>query len=264
MSQKMRDELSDHEILRYNRQITLKGFDFEGQETLKAARVLVIGVGGLGCAASQYLVSAGVGHLTLVDDDIVERHNLQRQVLHTDADVNKFKVDSADDALHQLNPLVSLNKIPHRLNDAAMLTLIKQHDVVVDGCDNLTTRNQLNQLCYTTKTPLVSGAAIRMEGQVSVFTYLPNTPCYACFSHQFSPQNLTCVESGILAPVVGVIGAMQAVETIKLIASYGQTAQGKVLLFDALYASWREMKLSQHENCPVCGQIKKGSDELVQ
>jgi len=248
--------LTDTEMLRYSRQINLTGFDFAGQEALKAARVLVIGLGGLGCAATPYLVSAGVGHLTLVDDDEVEYHNLQRQILHNDQDVGRHKVDSARDSLLQINPLVSLSTMTKRLHDGLMLTLIKQHDVVVDCCDNLDTRNQLNKLCYLTKTPLVSGAAIRMEGQIGVYTYEPETPCYQCFSHHFGEQNLSCVTSGVLAPVVGVIGAMQAIETIKLLANYGEVIKNKVMLFDALYASWRELKLKKLDKCVVCGDIK--------
>jgi adenylyltransferase/sulfurtransferase len=248
--------LTDSEMLRYSRQINLAGFDFAGQEALKAARVLIIGLGGLGCATAPYLVSAGVGHITLVDDDQVEFHNLQRQILHTDHDIGRDKVESARETLLQINPNVSLSTIPQRLHDGPMLTLIKQHDVVVDCCDNLTTRNQLNKLCYSTKTPLISGAAIRMEGQISVYTYRSETPCYQCFSQRFGEQNLSCVTSGILAPVVGVIGSMQAIETIKLLANYGEVAHSKVMLFDALYASWRELRLKKLDNCAVCGDIK--------
>lgn len=252
--------LTDSEMLRYSRQINLTGFDFAGQEALKSARVLVIGLGGLGCAATPYLASAGIGHLTLVDDDDIEFHNLQRQILHYDQDIGRRKVDSARESLHQINPSLSISVMAQRLHDGPMLTLIKQHDVVVDCCDNLATRNQLNRLCYLTQKPLVSGAAIRMEGQVSVYTYKPNTPCYQCFSQRFGEQNLSCVTSGILAPVVGVIGAMQAIETIKLLANYGQVAHSKVMLFDALYASWRELKLNKFAHCPVCGTTQNDHD----
>ncbi|MGX9416684.1 molybdopterin-synthase adenylyltransferase MoeB [Vibrio sp. RC27] len=248
--------LTDSEMLRYSRQINLTGFDFEGQEALKSARVLVVGVGGLGCATTPYLVSAGIGHLTIVDDDQVEFHNLQRQVLHGDQDVGRDKVESARDSLLQINNSVSISAIAQRLHDGPMMTLIKQHDIVVDCCDNLATRNQLNKLCHSNKTPLVSGAAIRMEGQVSVYTYQPDTPCYQCFSQRFGEQNLSCVTSGILAPVVGVIGSMQAIETIKMLTGYGEVAQSKVMLFDALYANWRELKLSKLDSCAVCGDIQ--------
>ena len=158
-------------MLRYNRQIILKQFDFDGQEALKQSSILILGAGGLGCASSQYLATAGVGSLTLIDDDVVELSNLQRQVLHHDADVGKKKVLSASESLQQLNPHLEMRTIAQRLSDEDLKTEIEQHTLVLDASDNVETRNQLNRLCYELKTPLVSGAAIRMEGQVSVFTY---------------------------------------------------------------------------------------------
>lgn len=247
------EELSDQEMLRYNRQIILRQFDFEGQEALKAAHILILGAGGLGCAASQYLAAAGAGVLTLIDDDKVELSNLQRQVLHHDATVGMLKVDSARQALERLNPHCTVNAIGERLDDAALLALIKQHTLVVDCSDNLPTRNQLNRLCYQTKTPLVSGAAIRMEGQVSVFTYQDEQPCYACLSSLFGEQNLSCVEAGVMSPLVGIIGAVQAMEAIKVVAAMGNPLTGKILLLDAMTMHWREMKLMKQANCPVCG-----------
>ncbi|WP_120510886.1 molybdopterin-synthase adenylyltransferase MoeB [Photobacterium salinisoli] len=247
------EELSDQEMLRYNRQIILRQFDFEGQEALKAAHILILGAGGLGCAASQYLAAAGAGVLTLIDDDKVELSNLQRQVLHHDATVGMLKVDSARQALERLNPHCTVNAIGERLDDAALLALIKQHTLVVDCSDNLPTRNQLNRLCYQTKTPLVSGAAIRMEGQVSVFTYQDEQPCYACLSSLFGEQNLSCVEAGVMSPLVGIIGAVQAMEAIKVVAAMGSPLTGKILLLDAMTMHWREMKLMKQANCPVCG-----------
>ncbi|SHF50974.1 molybdopterin-synthase adenylyltransferase MoeB [Vibrio gazogenes] len=244
--------LSDEEHLRYNRQIILKQFDFEGQEALKEGRVLIIGAGGLGCAASQYLASAGVGNITLVDDDVVELSNLQRQILHTDQDIGRLKVDSAADSLRQLNPYLRVKTIAQRLDESALLALMAHHDAVLDASDNIATRNQLNQLCFQSKTPLISGAAIRMEGFLSVFTYQAGEPCYQCFSTLFGNHAPTCVENGVLAPVVGVIGAMQALETLKVLANYGQPLRGKVLLFDAMTLSWQAMKLPQREHCPVC------------
>lgn len=249
------NELTDQEILRYNRQITLKQFDFEGQEALKNSSVLIVGAGGLGCAASQYLAVAGVGQFTLIDDDVVEHSNLQRQVLHSDKDINRNKVDSAADSLRALNPHISVDTIANRLQDEELEHLINNHDVVLDATDNVETRNQLNRLCYKTKTPLVSGAAIRMEGQVSVFTYRDSSqPCYQCLSALFGNQALTCVEAGVMAPLVGIIGSVQAMETIKLIANYGQPVEGKLLLLDALNMSWREMKLAKQPTCSVCGK----------
>lgn len=244
--------LSDQEILRYNRQITLRSFDFEGQEALKKSAILIIGAGGLGCAASQYLATAGVGKLTLVDDDVVELSNLQRQVLHHDADVGRAKVESAAESLCQLNPLVQVTTFKQRLADETLLDLIAQHHLVIDATDNVQSRNQLNRLCFASKTPLISGAAIRMEGQISVFTYQDEEPCYHCLSALFGQQTLSCVEAGIMAPVIGIIGAIQAMEAIKLIANYGRVLTGKVLLLDALTMSWREMTLHKQLHCPVC------------
>lgn len=247
------ETLSDQEMLRYHRQISLNQFDFEGQEALKSASILIIGAGGLGCAASQYLATAGVGHLTLVDDDIVESSNLQRQVLHSDSNVGQHKVDSATESLRHLNPNIQVNSIAKRLTHSELMPLITKHSLVLDASDNLATRNQLNHLCYQTKTPLVSGAAIRMEGQVSVFTYLDSDqPCYQCFSELFGEQPTSCVEAGVMAPLVGIIGCMQALEAIKVIASFGQPMIGKLLLLDAMTLKWQELKLNKRATCPVC------------
>nr|WP_275440607.1 molybdopterin-synthase adenylyltransferase MoeB [Vibrio sp. Of7-15] len=248
-------ELSDQEMLRYNRQIILRQFDFDGQEALKNSSVLILGAGGLGCAASQYLVSAGIGNVTLIDDDVIELSNLQRQVLHNDASIGMKKVASAASSLQKINPHTNISTIDKRLDDDELLELIAQHDAVLDGSDNVETRNQLNRLCFKTKTPLISGAAIRMEGQVSVYTYQDdNEPCYQCLSALFGQQALTCVEAGIMAPVVGIIGAVQALETIKVIANMGQTISGKLLMLDAMSMSWREMKLPKQPKCSVCSQ----------
>lgn len=246
-------ELTDAEMLRYNRQIILRQFDFEGQEALKSASALVLGAGGLGCASTQYLAAAGIGALTLIDDDKVEVSNLQRQVLHNDNTVGMLKVESAKQALQTINPNVSVSTIAARLDDSALHDLIEKHDIVLDCSDNLETRNQLNRLCHQLKTPLVSGAAIRMEGQISVYTYQANEPCYQCLSALFGQQALTCVEAGIMSPVVGIVGAVQAMETIKVIADMGQPLSGKILMLDAMTMSWREMKLSKQPACPVCG-----------
>ncbi|AIW16215.1 molybdopterin-synthase adenylyltransferase MoeB [Vibrio tubiashii] len=246
--------LSDQEMLRYNRQIILKQFDFDGQEALKQASVLILGAGGLGCASSQYLATAGIGKLTLIDDDVVELSNLQRQVLHYDADVGTKKVLSASNSLKQLNPHLEVETIDKRLNDEALSALVANHSLVLDASDNVETRNQLNKLCYALKIPLVSGAAIRMEGQVSVFTYQEDSqPCYQCLSALFGNAALSCVEAGVMSPVVGIIGAVQAMEAIKVIANYGTPKQGKILMLDAMSMSWREMNLMKMPNCPVCG-----------
>ncbi|WP_407330475.1 molybdopterin-synthase adenylyltransferase MoeB [Enterovibrio sp. 27052020O] len=246
------DILSPEEELRYNRQIILRQFDFDGQEALKQSRVLVLGAGGLGCAATQYLAAAGVGALTLIDDDRVELSNLQRQVLHNDSTVGKLKVESAAKALRQLNPHVVVKTVAKRLDDEALQLLIEQHSIVIDCSDNVATRNQLNQLCFCTKTPLISGAAIRLEGQVAVFTYGESEPCYRCLSALFGEQALSCVEAGILSPVVGIIGATQALEAIKVLSSFSAAPTGKVMLYDALSSEWRTFSLPKSPNCSVC------------
>ncbi|MCK3655767.1 molybdopterin-synthase adenylyltransferase MoeB [Pasteurellaceae bacterium Macca] len=247
-------ELTDHEILRYNRQITLKSVDFDGQEKLKASRVLIVGLGGLGCSASQYLASGGVGHLTLVDFDTVSLSNLQRQILHTDANIGEAKVASAKARLACLNPFIDIQTIFAELDETAWQALIPQYDVVLDCTDNVAIRNQLNRICFQHKIPLVSGSAIRFEGQVSVFRYQDNEPCYTCLSQLFGENVLSCVEAGVIAPIVGVVGSFQALETIKVLLGIGQTLSGKLLLIDGLNFAVREMKLPKQPHCEVCGQ----------
>lgn len=246
-------ELSDAEMLRYNRQIVLRGFDFDGQEKLKAARVAVIGLGGLGCAAAPYLAAAGVGHLTLLDFDTVSVSNLQRQVLHRDASVGLPKVASARQQLAAINPYCQLEAIDDQLDDAQLSALIARQDAVLDCTDNVTTREQINRLCFQHKVPLISGAAIRMEGQLSVFTWQAGEPCYRCISRLFGEQTLSCVEAGVMAPLVGVIGTMQAMETLKVLTRFGQPACAKLLMYDAMSAEFRSMKVAQDAHCEVCG-----------
>lgn len=247
-------ELSDEEMLRYNRQIVLRGFDFDGQEKLKASRVLVIGLGGLGCAAAPYLASAGVGHLTLLDFDTVSLSNLQRQILHSDAKIGMAKVASAQQQLAAINPHCQLEPIDAQLDDAQLSALIARHDAVVDCTDNVDTREQINRLCFQHKVPLISGAAIRMEGQLSVFTWQPGEPCYRCISRLFGDQVLSCVEAGVMAPLVGVVGAMQAMETLKVLTAFGQPASARLLMYDAMNAEFRSMKVAQDAHCEVCGK----------
>nr|WP_314264703.1 molybdopterin-synthase adenylyltransferase MoeB [uncultured Moellerella sp.] len=245
-------ELSNEEMLRYNRQIILRGFDFDGQEKLKAGKVLIVGLGGLGCAAAQYLAAAGVGSLTLVDFDTVSLSNLQRQILHRDSTIDMPKVTSASQQLAEINPHIKINAINARLDDQQFKLLIEQHQVVLDCTDNVAIREQLNRLCLAQQKPLVSGAAIRMEGQLSVFTYQEGTPCYHCLSRLFGENNLTCVEAGVMSPLVGTIGTLEAMETIKLLADYGQVNTGKVLFFDAMSMDFRQFTLNKDPQCEVC------------
>jgi molybdopterin-synthase adenylyltransferase len=249
----MDSELSNEEMLRYNRQIVLRGFDFDGQEKLKASRVLVVGLGGLGCAAAPYLASAGVGHLTLLDFDTVSLSNLQRQILHSDATIGQPKVESAHQQLTAINPHCQLEAINAQLDDAQLSALIARHDAVVDCTDNVSSREQVNRLCFQHKVPLISGAAIRMEGQLSVFTWQQGEPCYRCISRLFGEQTLSCVEAGVLAPLVGVMGSMQALETIKVLTALGQPANARLLMYDAMSAEFRSMKVAQDPHCEVCG-----------
>ncbi|MFG1175356.1 molybdopterin-synthase adenylyltransferase MoeB [Erwiniaceae bacterium CAU 1747] len=248
----MSAELSDKEMLRYNRQIVLRGFDFEGQEKLKAANVLVVGLGGLGCAASQYLAAAGVGQLTLLDFDSVSLSNLQRQVLHGEAQLGMTKVASARARLEAINSDIHYRTIDVQLDDAELAERIAEHHLVVDCCDNVATREQLNRLCYRSKTPLISGAAIRMEGQISVFRWGDNEPCYRCISRLFGDATLSCVEAGVMAPLVGVIGSLQAMEAIRTLTHYGSPVAGQLLLYDAMTLQFRTMKVARDPQCDVC------------
>ena len=236
-------ELSHEEELRYNRQIILKRIDFDGQEKLKASKMLIVGLGGLGCAASQYLAAAGVGNLTLLDFDTVSLSNLQRQVLHCDARLNMPKVESAKIALKQINPHIKIETINAKLDEEKLAEIIPHFDIVLDCTDNVEIRNQLDRQCNHAKVPLISGAAIRMEGQVSVFTYEPNTPTYRDLSKLFGQNVLSCVEAGVLAPIVGIVGTIQALEAIKVRLKIGKNLCGRLLMIDSFSMNIREIKL---------------------
>jgi len=244
--------MNDNQLLRYSRQIMLPDVDIEGQETLLAARVLIIGLGGLGSPVAMYLAAAGIGHLTLVDFDAVDLTNLQRQIVHTTDRIGINKAASAAKTLRELNPDVSISCIEKLLDANELAAQIKQATVVVDCTDNFTTRFAINAACVAAKVPLVSGAAIRMEGQIAVFdSRNENSPCYRCL-YEENDDDLTCAANGVLAPLVGVIGSMQALETIKLICGFGTTLAGRLLLLDARHLQWRELKLPKDKNCPVC------------
>ena len=236
-------ELSHQEELRYNRQIVLKDIDFDGQEMLKNTKMLVVGLGGLGCAAAQYLAVAGVGHLSLLDFDTVDLSNLQRQVLHDDSRLGMPKVESAKLSLQRLNPHIQVDTIHQLLDEQQLHDLVGKFDVVLDCTDNVSTRNKLDTACAAHKIPLISGAAIRMEGQVSVFTYEDNTPTYHTLSRLFGDNALSCVEAGVLAPIVGLVGSIQALEAIKVRLKIGKNLCGRLLLIDGMTMSVREVKL---------------------
>ena len=236
-------ELSHEEELRYNRQIILKSVDFDGQEKLKASKMLIVGLGGLGCAASQYLAAAGVGNLTLLYFDTVSLSNLLRQVLHCDARLNMPKVESAKIALEQINPHIKIETINAKLDEEKLAEIIPHFNIVLDCTDNVEIRNQLDRQCNNAKIPLISGAAIRMEGQVSVFTYEPNTPTYRDLSKLFGQNVLSCVEAGVLAPIVGIVGSIQALEAIKVRLKIGKNLSGRLLMIDGFSMNIREIKL---------------------
>ncbi len=236
-------ELNYSEELRYNRQIILKAVDFDGQEKLKASRMLIVGLGGLGCSASQYLAATGVGHLTLLDFDTVSLSNLQRQILHTNQHIGMPKVQSAQIALQAINPHIEINTINDKLTEKNLAELIQQFDVVLDCTDNVESRNQLDRGCQAAVVPLVSGSAIRMEGQVSVFTYEPNTPTYRHLSQLFGENTLSCVEAGVLSPIVGIVGSIQALEAIKVRLNIGKFLTGRLLIIDGMSMTFREVKL---------------------
>ncbi|MFT4655771.1 MAG: molybdopterin/thiamine biosynthesis adenylyltransferase [Patiriisocius sp.] len=240
------------QALRYSRQILLSGFDLEKQEMLINSSVLVIGLGGLGCAASQYLVASGVGKITIVDDDTVETTNLQRQVLHYESSIGDKKVNSGARTLRNINHFVEVHTVDKRLPPNELAQMIEAHDLILDCSDNLDTRNLLNRLCYKHNTPLVSGAAIRMEGQV--FCVIPQlkTACYECISHFFGEQNLSCVEAGVMSPVVGIIGATQANEAIKILTQYGAPAVNILQIFDAMQSNWESITVKPLANCRCC------------
>ena len=236
-------ELSYEEELRYNRQIILKSIDFEGQEKLKESKMLIVGLGGLGCSASQYLATSGIGHLTLLDFDHVSLSNLQRQVLHCDARLNMPKVESAKIALEQLNPHIDIQTINAKLTEEKLAELIPHFDLVLDCTDNVDIRNQLDRQCEKAHIPLISGAAIRMEGQISVFTYESNTPTYRELSKLFGQNILSCVEAGVIAPIVGIVGSIQALEAIKVRLKIGKNLCGRLLIIDGFSMNIREIKL---------------------
>ena len=245
--------LSDEQLLRYNRQLLLHDFDVAGQERLQAAAVLVVGLGGLGCPAAIYLAAAGVGRLLLADGDDVELSNLQRQVAHGDADIGHNKAQSAADTIAGLNPGVELEVIPRNLQEDDLPPLVGRVDLVLDATDNYLTRYTLNRACIAARVPLVSGAAVRSEGQVAVFDPAGGGPCYRClYPVDAGDTALRCSESGVLAPVVGVIGSLQAMEALKVISGYGEALIGRLLMLDLRTMEIRTLSLSPRAGCEDC------------
>jgi adenylyltransferase/sulfurtransferase len=245
--------MNDDQLLRYSRQIMLPQVDFAGQEKLLASRALVIGAGGLGSPAAMYLAAAGIGQLAIADHDVVDLSNLQRQLLHRNADIGRAKTASARDTLLSINPDILITALPVSLQDAALDEQVRLADVVLDCSDNFATRFSVNTACVNQRTPLVSGAAIRMQGQLAVFdSRKENSPCYSCLYKEGEDAEQTCAETGVLAPLVGIIGSMQALEAIKLILSVGNSLAGRLVVFDGLQHEWRTLKLLRDPACPVC------------
>ncbi len=245
--------MNDQQLLRYSRQILLPQFGTEGQQALLDAHVLIVGAGGLGSPAALYLAAAGVGHISIADDDTVELSNLQRQVLHTQADIGHPKVESALSSLQAINPDVQVDAIAERLDERALAELVSKTDLVLDCTDNFATRFAINAACVAAGKPLVSGAAIRMEGQVAVFDLRePDSPCYRCLYKEEGELEETCSENGVLAPTVGIIGSIQAMEAIKVLTGVGDSLAGRLLIFDGMVMEWRAMRLHKDEECPVC------------
>jgi molybdopterin/thiamine biosynthesis adenylyltransferase len=246
--------MNDTELLRYNRQIMLPDIDIEGQERLLASTALIIGLGGLGSPVALYLAAAGVGHLILADDDQVDLSNLQRQIAHGTSNIGQLKVDSAAESLLSLNPGIRISKISQRLTQQSLADLLVDVDVVVDATDNFASRFAINDACVSTATPLVSGAAVQLEGQVMVYDpKLSDTPCYRCLYQNANDGAFNCAENGVAAPVVGIIGTIQAMETIKLLVGFGVSLAGYLLVFDARYMDWRKLKLPRNPACSTCG-----------
>jgi len=248
-------ELNREEFLRYGRHLIIPEVGLEGQRRLKSASVLIIGAGGLGSPLAFYLTAAGVGRIGIVDFDVVDLSNLQRQILHTTKDVGRSKLESAREKLESLNPNVKIETYEMRLTSENALDLIKEYDIVVDGTDNFPTRYLVNDACVFLKKPNVYGSIFRFEGQVSVF-YADKGPCYRCLYKEPPPPGLvpSCAEGGVLGVLPGIIGTIQALETIKLILGIGEPLIGKLLLFDALRMKFRELKLRKDPECPVCGE----------
>ncbi|WP_223668807.1 HesA/MoeB/ThiF family protein [Kangiella shandongensis] len=244
--------LTEQELIHYSRHIILPQIDEAGQKKIKESKVLVIGMGGLGAPVAMYLAAAGVGHLYIADHDQVERSNLQRQIIHKLESIGLDKVDSAKATLKALNPWIEITSIPEKLEGQALDKQVSQVDLVVDCCDNFSTRFAVNRAAVKHHKPLISGAAIRFEGQLGVFNYHHSSPCYQCLYQPDIQLDENCFDQGVLSPVVGTIGSLQATETLKVITGAGNVADGKLLVYDALNLDFRKLKVTKDENCPVC------------
>ncbi len=254
--------MDDTQLLRYSRHILLEELGIEGQERLLASRALVIGAGGLGSPVALYLGSAGVGRITVVDHDTVDATNLQRQIAHTLARVGQPKAESVRTAIAQINPDPVVEVITERADEALLSQLVPQADVVIDCTDNFATRQAVNAACVRHAKPLVSGAAIRMDGQVSVYdTRQPQAPCYACiFPPDQMPEETRCATLGVFAPLVGIIGTVQAAEALKVLSGMGSRLTGRLLMLDGRALSWTDIRIQRDPACRVCGTRVTGGN----
>ena len=248
-------DLPDADLLRYSRHLLLDDIGVTGQRRILQSHALIIGAGGLGSPVAMYLTCSGVGHLTIVDDDTVDLTNLQRQIMHSTASLGQSKVQSAQTMLAALNPAVQVQALQLRADIQVLPTLVAQADVVLDCCDNFQTRQAINAACVQHRVPLVSGAAIGMDGQIAVYDARdPDAPCYACvFAPGAPPEEARCATMGVLAPLVGVIGAMQAVEALKLLAQTGTSLSGFLMMLDARSLEWTRLRVQKNPACAVCG-----------
>lgn len=246
--------MNDDQLLRYSRHILLPEIGIEGQQRLLDAHVLLIGAGGLGSPVALYLAAAGIGTLTLCDGDVVDLTNLQRQIVHREASVGIRKVDSARDTLLAINPRITVHAIAERVAGVQLEKLVAAADIVLDGSDNFATRHAVNRACVKSRKPLVSGAGIRFDGQLAVFDLRDaDSPCYAClFPEDGENEDVRCAVMGVFAPLVGIIGSMQAAEALKILAGIGQSLNGRLLLLDVLRMEVRTVKLKRDAACPVC------------
>ncbi len=244
--------MNDDQLLRYSRQIMLPEVDIAGQERLLAANVLIVGLGGLGSPVALYLAAAGVGHLVLADHDTVEPSNLQRQIAHHHSSVGMSKVESAAASIRALNPDTRITAVRERMRGPSLRRVIDTVDLVIDGTDNFTVRYEINDACFAAAKPLVSGAAIRAEGQVAVFDpRVADAPCYRCLYPEGNDAALNCSENGVAAPLVGIIGSVQAMEAWKLITGTGTPLTGHVLYLDAMAMEWHKLRLRRNPACPI-------------
>ena len=247
--------MNDEQLLRYSRHILLPEIGIEGQEKLLAARALVIGAGGLGSPVALYLASAGVGHITICDGDDVDLTNLQRQIAHRVRSIGTPKAESARATLSEINPEVVVTAVRERVNEQRLEALVGAADIAIDGSDNFATRHAVNRVCARLARPLVSGAAVRFDGQVAVFDLrVADSPCYSClFPEHAESEEVRCAVMGVFAPLTGIVGTIQAAEALKLLAGAGETLAGRLLLLDALTMQVRTIRLRKDPACPVCG-----------